>query len=208
MGMSVSEEGRTPQAVIIRPGETEYDRMGIVQGILHVPLNTAGIAHVEKLKDSLWASSAPAVLYTSPTEPARQTGHAIGTACKFTVVELPGLRNIDFGLWQGMRWSELFRQYPRLEKCWSECPEAVRPPGGEAVADAVARVARCLKKPLKRGLSFGLVLPEPVASIARHVIAGSPLTMPSRICELSPLPETVPIVHARSYPNPQLAGSR
>lgn len=190
--MSESEEGRPSQVVIVRPGENEYDRNGIVQGALDVPLNETGLTEVERIKDLLWGGESPRTWYTSPTEPALSTAKAIEEACRVSMVQLDGLLNVDLGLWQGMRWNELFRQYPRLEKCWSECPEAIRPPNGEAIEDAVARVARCLKRPMKKGVSFGIVVPEPLASIVRHVVTGEALVLPTRDCGSELLVEAVP----------------
>lgn len=192
--MSESDEGGLPQALIIRPGETEYDRNGIVQGTLDVPLNADGLIEVERIKDLLWGSPLPTAIYSSSTEPGPQTANAIGEDLRIPVTELAGLRNIDFGLWQGMRWTELWRQHPRLQKCWTECPEAVRPPGGEPITEAVARAARCLKRPLKRGLTFAVVVPEPLASIVRSIVMGGPLSLavPDRKAVV-PLVEAVPL---------------
>jgi hypothetical protein len=206
--MSESEEGRPSQVVIVRPGENEYDRNGIVQGALDVPLNATGVAEIENIKDLLWSIDAPKVWYASPTEPALQTALAIEDVVKVSMVELDGLHNVDFGLWQGTRWNELFRQYPRLEKCWSECPEAIRPPDGEAITDAVARVTKCLKRPLKRGISFGIVVPEPLAAIVRSVVTGEPLALPTGDSNRMPLVEIIPIHRGKRVLAAQLLDSK
>jgi hypothetical protein len=206
--MSESEEGRPSQVVIVRPGENEYDRKGIVQGALDVPLNQAGVAEIESIKDLLWGMDPPKVWYASPTEPALQTALAIEDIVKVSMVELEGLHNVNFGLWQGTRWSELFRQYPRLEKCWTECPEAIRPPDGEAIPDAVSRVAKCLKRPLKRGISFGIVVPEPLAAIVRSVVTGEPLALPTGDRNRAPLVEIVPIRRGKRAAPAQLLDRR
>ena len=191
--MTETEDGCLPQAVIIRPGATEFDRNGIIQGVLDVPLNEDGIAHSERLKDSYWGQRPPGVLYSSPTDPAWQTAEALGAAWRVPVIELAGLRNVDLGLWQGMRWTELWRMHPKLERCWVDCPEAIRPPGGESLGEAHKRVARCLRRPLKRGVSFGIVVPELVASVVKSVITGEALVLARGNQELVPPMEFVPL---------------
>lgn len=205
--MSETEVDCLPQAVIIRPGATEFDRNGIIQGVLDVPLNAEGIAHTDRLKGSYWSQSPPGILYSSPTDPAWQTAEALGAAWRIPVIELAGLRNVDLGLWQGMRWSELWRLNPKLERCWAECPEAIHPPGGESLGAARKRVARCLRRPLKRGVSFGIVVPELVASFVKSVITGEALVLACGSRESAPPLEYVPLSKQPSAGKALLIGS-
>ena len=158
-----------PTIVLVRPGSTDFDEQNRIQGTLDLPLNPAGEGQVAQIAEEL-SHAEISVIYTSPNEPARSTAEAIGQRLGVKVKECEGLRNLNYGLWQGMQLEEIRHKFPRVFKQWKASPETVRPPEGELVAEAVERIERALHKPLKKKASFAVVASEPLATLVSCVL--------------------------------------
>jgi probable phosphoglycerate mutase len=168
-------------AIVIRPGETDFDQQSRIQGTLGLPLTSTGQLQVEETISRLEGTPLQ-LIYSSPTEPALTTARQLGTALDIPVKELDGLENLDHGLWEGMLLDDLKRKNPRVYKQWREQPEAVCPPDGETCGQAYDRVRRALKRPSKRRHAFAVVAPEPVATIVSNVLRGQEPSLPGPIC--------------------------
>jgi probable phosphoglycerate mutase len=158
--------------LLIRPGATEYDQQGRIQGTLDIPLCEDGRREVEAMVEQLRAQPITAI-YTSPSQAAQQTAEALGEAIDVKVKTLDSLRNLDHGLWQGMLVADVKAKQPKVYRQWQEQPATVCPPQGESVGDAEDRlqtaVAKLVKKHKSQGL-VALVLPEPLASLFCHLL--------------------------------------
>jgi len=158
--------------LLIRPGVTEYDQQGRIQGTLDIPLCDDGQRQVETLVEELRTQPITAI-YSSPSQAAEQTADEIGDALDVKVKTLDGLRNLDHGLWQGMLVADVKAKQPKVYRQWQEQPATVRPPRGESVGDAKGRLQAAVAKLVKKHKSDGLValvLPEPLASLLCHVL--------------------------------------
>jgi broad specificity phosphatase PhoE len=172
-------------AIVIRPGETEFDQQARIQGALDLPLSEAGRRQVSDLIARL-AEANLEVVYASPTEPALSTARQIGEALDVPVKELDGLANVKHGLWEGMLLEDVKRKHPRVYKQWREAPAAICPPEGETCEEAHDRVRRALKRPSrKRGGAFAVVAPEPVATMVCAVLRGEGPALPGPVCGCS-----------------------
>ena len=160
-----------PQIVLIRPGSTDYDQQGRIQGTLDVPLNQQGSDEVTRLIDELRGRRVEAV-YASPCEPAQQTARAIADTLGVKLKKLDRMQNLNHGLWQGMCIDEVRRKQPKVYRQWQERPESVCPPEGEMLAQAEDRVRFTINKLLKRHKDgvVALVVPEPLASLVRRFV--------------------------------------
>ncbi len=158
--------------LLVRPGSTEYDQQGRIQGTLDIPLCEDGRRQVEEVRDELRGQS-PEAVYASPCESCEQTALAIAEPLGLRPKTLDKLKNLDHGLWQGMLVDDVKTKQPKVYRQWSEQPETVCPPQGETVLAAKARVAEVMRKLLKRHRSHDsivVVAPEPLASVVRHVL--------------------------------------
>src|SRR5258708_6777278 len=155
--------------VLIRPGATDYDQQGRIQGVLDVPLCDAGAHEATRISGEI-QSLGVEVIYASACERAMQTASAVGAALGVKVKRVENMQNLDHGLWQGMLIEEVKRKQPKVYRQWQEQPESICPPEGEMLNQARDRVrlvmTRLLKKH-KRGV-VGLVVPEPLASLVRE----------------------------------------
>lgn len=162
------------QIILIKPGSTDYDEQGRIQGNLDIPLNARGADDVEKLADSL-DSYELETIYSSPCEPALETAQALSKLLGVKLKKIGKLENVDLGLWQGMKTEEVRRKQQRVYRQWQEHPETVCPPDGETIDDARRRMEGALAKVLKRHRegTIGLVIPEPMASLVRQFLLGN-----------------------------------
>jgi broad specificity phosphatase PhoE len=160
------------QILLIRPGTTEYDQQGRVQGTLDIPLCEDGRQEVERMVDELRGQPIVAI-YASPCQAAAQTAEALGAALDVKIKTLDKLQNLDQGLWQGLLVAEVKAKQPKVYRQWQEQPETVCPPQGETLVAARQRVQSALGKLLKKNKSDGLlaiVAPEPLASVIGNVL--------------------------------------
>ena len=157
--------------ILIRPGSTEYDQQGRVQGTLDVPLNEDGRREIDRTIDSLGGEAIEA-LYTSPGQATEETAGSIAQALELKVKRLEKMRNLDHGLWQGMLIEDVKVKQPKIYKRWQENPENVCPPEGEMLSDARERIQAVLAKLVKKHKdgTIGLVVPEPLASLVCNVV--------------------------------------
>lgn len=160
-----------PDVVLIRPGCTNFDEQNRIQGSLDLPLSPRGQEQVTLLVEELRAIPLD-VVFSAPCEPARSTAIAICEACGVAHKELDGFRNLDHGLWQGLQVDDVRRKFPKVFKQWQESPETVCLPEGETVAEAIERIARALRKCLKRKKTVGIVASEPLATLIGCVLRG------------------------------------
>jgi probable phosphoglycerate mutase len=160
------------QIVLIRPGSTDYDEQGRIQGTLDIPLNDQGIRDVERIVENVRVLGIE-VVYCGPCQSVCQTATAICEALGLKLKKLDSLRNIDHGLWQGMLIEEVKRKQPKVYRQWQDQPAIICPPEGEMLSEAQHRVHAALTKILKKHKqgTIGLVMSEPLASLAQGYLS-------------------------------------
>jgi broad specificity phosphatase PhoE len=160
------------QILLIRPGITEYDQQGRVQGTLDIPLCEDGRDVVAKLVDELRGQPIAAI-YASPCQSADQTAEVLAQTIDLKVKTVEKLQNLNQGLWQGMLVSDVKAKQPKVYRQWQEQPETVCPPQGETLSAAKQRVSAALAKLVKKHKAdrmVAIVVPEPLASVVRNVM--------------------------------------
>ena len=160
------------QILLIRPGTTEYDQQGRVQGTLDIPLCEDGRQEVHAMVDELQTQPIDAI-YCSPNQSAQQTAEALGAKLDLKAKTIDQLHNLDHGLWQGMLVADVKMKQPKVYRQWQEQPETVCPPQGETISITKQRVQAVLAKLTKKhkaGALLAVVAPEPLASVIRHVL--------------------------------------
>ena len=181
------------EIVLIRPGCTDFDEQKRIQGTLDLPLNSRGQEQVQQIVEQLHDIPLEAI-YTSESEPARSTAEAIGDSLDVPVKNNEGLANLNQGLWQGLQIDEVRRKYPKSFKQWQESPETICPPEGETISDALTRIKKTIKKPIKRHKVFGIVASEPLMSLISCLIENRETEFPVS-CVPVDGPQSVEILH-------------
>lgn len=104
-----------------------------------VHLGAAGWAQAAALSERI-ARERPVALHASPQPRARETAAAIAERLGLEVTVEPALDEIDMGAWTGRAFAELALD-PEWRR-WNAARAEARPPGGESMAEAGARLAR------------------------------------------------------------------
>lgn len=130
--------------LIVRHGETEHNKGGIMQGHLDVELNDTGREQARKL--SLWLASRYQInhIYSSPLARARVTADFVaeGQSCHLTTVD--DLKEIKIGLWQGLTSAQAAQAHPEVWQKLQEDNLYTRRPEGESYWDLYQRVSSSL----------------------------------------------------------------
>jgi broad specificity phosphatase PhoE len=167
------------QLVLIRPGATVYDEQNRLQGILDIPLSERGHGEVTRMVPMLartLSGECLAALYCGPGENVIRTAEIVGKALGVRPKRLDEFRNLDQGLWQGLQIDEIRRRNTKLFRQWIEDPETICPPQGETFESAMGRIKVAFRPILRRhhDESIGLVVPEPLASMAAAYLRCEP----------------------------------
>jgi phosphoserine phosphatase len=157
--------------ILLRPGSTDFDDQGRIQGTLDVPLNRTGAHQVARSVEELSNLKVDAI-YSAPCQAAQQTAEVLAVDHDLRVKVIDKLQNLDQGLWHGKLIEELKKNQPRVYKQWQENPQSVCPPQGEPFAHAQERVRQALEKLVRKHRQgvIALVAPEPVASLIRNTL--------------------------------------
>jgi broad specificity phosphatase PhoE len=116
MGSTVSTVATT--LVLVRHGETDWNRQRRFQGHADQPLNDAGRSQARELAGRLRDEPVTA-LYTSPLRRASETAQILATGFGLEARTLDALLEIDVGAWEGLTVDEVRERYPdRADQDW------------------------------------------------------------------------------------------
>ena len=132
--------------LLVRHGETDWNIAKRIQGSTDIPLNKTGILQAAVLAEKLSCRATPiTAVYTSKLLRAKQTGEAIAQKFSIHCQTVPGLEELNFGLWEGICWEEVESQFPKEYLLWHQNRRYKHPPGGESYNDLLLRVLPVLK---------------------------------------------------------------
>ncbi len=120
--------------ILVRHGQTEWNRVERFRGRADVPLNDAGLAQAEATGRRVAAEWQVSAIYASPLSRAMRTAEAIAAHYGLPVQAHPGLADIDYGQWQGLTPEEARARWPEEVDAWYHAPERAQIPGGETLA--------------------------------------------------------------------------
>ncbi len=125
----------TTRVILVRHGQTEWNRVERFRGRADVPLNDVGLAQAEATGRRVAAEWKPVAVYTSPLSRSVKTAEAIAIHFDLPAQVHPGLADIDYGQWQGLSPDEVKARWPGAIHAWYHTPETARIPGGETLVD-------------------------------------------------------------------------
>ncbi len=156
--------------VLIRCGETEWDRAHRIVGRVDLPLAPASADGLTGSVGSLDGTQLSAVLH-GPDQCLIATAEAVSRVTGGKLKRVPELMDVGMGLWEGLRTQELEEKFPSAYRQWRERPASVSVPEGEPMREATDRLIGALGRALDklrhpdpgvgvvlRPMSFSLVL--------------------------------------------------
>lgn len=81
-----------------------------------------------------------ALLISSDLSRCVATADVLGAPTRRRLPHHEGLRELHFGVWDGMHFSEVSKRDPELSRTYWENPGTIRAPGGESWNEAAARI--------------------------------------------------------------------
>jgi broad specificity phosphatase PhoE len=128
--------------VFIRHGET--DMAGTYCGQSDPELNSAGELQIARAAEEV-AQLGIERVYASDLRRASRTASIIAGRIGRGVELLPDLREMYFGLWEGLRWKEIETRFPQDAELWIKEYPLQSAPQGEAYAAFTSRVDKSIE---------------------------------------------------------------
>lgn len=140
------EKERSTRLIFVRHGETDFPLDRIYCDEQDDPaLNGVGVDQANQAAEQIKPARVDA-LYASPCLRTRMTAAAVNKAYPDLTIEYDErLRERHFGIWEGLYFSEIEREFPLEYKRWKQDQAAFRPQGGESVYEMAGRVVSAVK---------------------------------------------------------------
>ncbi len=130
---------------MVRHGATELTAEDRFAGSTDVPLSDEGRDQIAELAERLRCDKLDAV-YASPMVRTLETARIISSPHGLEPRPEPGLREIDYGRWEGRTRDELESEHAEEYDAWQEDPLTVAPQGGESGVQVLARALPVLRR--------------------------------------------------------------
>ena len=136
---------RETRVILVRHGETEWNRVERFRGRIDIELNETGRCQARAVAHRLsgWHIGA---IYSSPLQRALQTAQPIAEARGLRVAILEGMTDVDYGVWAGLSAEEARAQYPEVYETWVHTPLLTRFPRGESLQQVQDRAWSALEE--------------------------------------------------------------
>jgi probable phosphoglycerate mutase len=135
---------KATELILIRHGETAWNRERRMQGQTNTPLSDMGRAQAAAVGQRL-ASYAFAALYSSDLQRAWDTAAAIAQASGREIVSEPRLRERTFGVFEGLTYAEMAQRHPAEHARFELRDPDYAVPGGESPRQFFERSLACLE---------------------------------------------------------------
>lgn len=142
-GWAPADMGAPATFVLLRHGETALTPQKRFSGSggSDPALSEVGRDQAERVAIALARRGTVQAIVASPLARTRQTAQAVADRLGLEVTLEEGLRETDFGAWEGLTFGEVRDRYPDDLNAWLADPEA-RPTGqGESFAETATRIA-------------------------------------------------------------------
>jgi probable phosphoglycerate mutase len=131
--------------VLVRHGETDWNRQERIQGHIDIPLNGRGQWQAQQAAQAL-AGQQIERLYSSDLLRAQTTAEMIGDVCGCAVEADSRLREKGFGAWEGLTFAEIKKRDAAGYARWREDPSLYTPAGGEGLNETAERVVQAWRE--------------------------------------------------------------
>ncbi|MFG2254650.1 bifunctional RNase H/acid phosphatase [Streptomyces mirabilis] len=165
--------------VLLRHGETPLTPQKRFSGSggTDPSLSDVGREQAERVAAALAARGTVQAIVASPLTRTRQTAAAVAARLGLDVAIEDGLRETDFGAWEGLTFAEVQERYPEDLKTWLASPKAEPTGGGESFAATARRIATTRDKLIASYAGRTVLLVShvtPIKSLVRLAIGAPP----------------------------------
>ncbi len=132
------------ELILVRHGETKWNDIGKFQGSKDVKLNQTGIRQAEILAERL-SDLGLDKIYSSTLQRANETANIVASKHQLEVEKIAELKEINFGVWEGLCFAEIKQKYDFTLKDWLRSDVDTEVPGGESLLALKKRAVPALK---------------------------------------------------------------
>ena len=140
--------------LLIRHGETDWNRELRFQGHIDVPLNDIGLLQAQRLQQRIadwlpqWQqnSRVPTRVISSDLQRAQQTAQPVAQALGLQAQVSTGLREQCYGCFEGLKAIEIKQQYPDEWQQWLRFDPTYAVPDAESLQNFYQRVVSTLQQ--------------------------------------------------------------
>ncbi len=141
--MTDSAHPQITRITAIRHGETAWNVATRIQGQLDISLNEKGYWQAEQTGKALTSEPIDAII-SSDLARAYETALAVAKHHGLNVAIDRGLREREFGIFQGKTFAEIEAELPEQALAWRKRVPDFAPEGGESLLQFRERVAQCI----------------------------------------------------------------
>lgn len=137
---------RSPRGLrllLVRHGETQWNRESRFQGQIDIPLNETGKEQGAKAAEFLQSEAIDFAISSTLSRPKETAEIILQKHPGIAIAEKDELKEIGHGRWEGMLEAEIERDYGELLKQWKTTPEVVQMPDGETLQQVWDRAIAC-----------------------------------------------------------------
>ena len=171
------------ELLLIRHGETDFNREGRFQGQVDVPLNAFGMLQAERLAARLAGEPRIDALHCSDLLRTRQTAEPSARALGLPALPDARLREQHFGILEGLTFVQVRELHAEPFERWARFDARYALPGGESTHDFHARTVEAIRDIAARhaGRRIAVVTHGGVLDMVWRAVHGLPLDGP-RAC--------------------------
>ncbi len=144
--------------ILVRHGQTEWNRIERFRGRADVPLNETGLEQAEATGLRVAAEWQPSAIYSSPLSRSVKTAEAIARHFGLEVQPHAGMADIDYGEWQGLSPEEVGQTWQEELDTWNNRPHLAQIPGGESLSALRERAMKTVNELIERHPGETIVL--------------------------------------------------
>ncbi len=135
--------------ILVRHGQTLWNREKRAQGISDVELSNRGMAQADSLARSLRDERIDAIV-SSPLKRALQTAEAINRFHHLAIEHEEDLMELNMGDFEGIAFQEMRDKHGDFLERWIRDPASVAMPGGESLSELQERAWNALERVVAR----------------------------------------------------------
>ncbi len=145
LNTSLPKKTNNPRIILVRHGETNWNREGRFQGQIDIPLNENGkkqaLSAGKALKNVIFQKA----FSSSMSRPIETAKLILRDHPSIKIQQREELIEIGHGLWEGKLEEEIIAEWGDLLNQWQTTPEMVQMPNGETINDVSKRALKCWK---------------------------------------------------------------
>lgn len=156
------------RVLLIRSGATEWDEQEYLPGVADLPLSQGERENLG-IDESFLVSGQISSICSAGDEASIETAAIVGKILGMKPKKCSGLGDVDLGLWQGLRMSELRERTPKIYRQWIDEPLCLQPPEGESLRGARDRLVEQIFKALEKAAKSAKSEVPTVAIVLRPI---------------------------------------